>query len=498
MTADAPARQLLQSILIIGDGQLGILAAIAMKRANPLAEIRVIPCHNDPANFTANIGNAMPFTNKLHAQLGINDISLAKKAGASHKLVNRYINWNENGHDGVAGYDNIDQMPLEAFIGNFNAENRQNQNSDKILNQAEILAATGKFALSDNNQSYPTSQIDYGLRWNVPAYREMLIEYATTLGVQYAPHLPQNVIFKNNGDVDAVILKDDAGQIDADLFIDCSGPMRWLMRELPEAILDPWSDILPCDHIYMAVQDTPVLALEDHAILTDFGVHSKIGGRDFVQHIFAQPSDLNHLEVENIFKQAGAKTPHLVKIISGALKQPFVRNAIALGDTAASFQPIGGINLDLAHRHLSLLLELLPGRHIIPQERDEYNRRANLMTMGVQTWLASHYLSLPQAETPFADYVSTLSKTPQTLALQQQFTHRGRIPLTEEAPMQPAIWANMLHALSIPSQPSALYTAQSSQQKMAMIKQAEEAAKYVIENTANYLDWIRSVMDNRV
>lgn len=495
MNAIAAPRELPRAILIVGDGQVGVLTAIALRKALPTTIVTVVPSPPDPAAFADRIGTAMPFTNRLHDRLGIDEMDLVQKAGASHRLVTRYRNWGGKGHEDVSGYGSGNPALGNAFTGHFEGVRNVGQEAEaRVPTPAAALAATGRFRPPDGDPHSPLATIDYALRWNVPAYRDLLIAKATKLGVQYAPQFPVESQNNAQGDIAAVVLGDNGGTIAADLFIDCSGPMRWLMSQMPDAVLDSWTDYLPCDRVLIAAPGEPVLALEDRFSLTPNGWLSEIGGRDGVKRIFAFPAPLGAEKAEEQLIAAGATEAVGASIHPGALAHPFVGNVVAIGDAAASFEPIGGANLDLAHRQLALLLELLPGKQVEPRERDEYNRRAGLMAGAMRDWLGSHYAAPGMPETPFAGHVATIAQAPSLSLLIDQHRRHGRAPFFEEAPMLPSEWSAMLRALGIASAPSAHTLAQPREQSRQLIQQAENAARSAVAAAPPYGEWLASVL----
>ena len=60
------ARELPRRVVVAGDGQVGVLAAIALRRALPGSEVIVIGTPPDPAALADRVPTALPFTNKLH------------------------------------------------------------------------------------------------------------------------------------------------------------------------------------------------------------------------------------------------------------------------------------------------------------------------------------------------------------------------------------------------------------------------------------------------
>jgi tryptophan 7-halogenase len=495
MSVVSQPRELPRAILVIGDGQVGVLTAIALRQALPTTTVTVVPSPPDNAAFADRIGTAMPFTNRLHDRLGISEMDLVQNAWASHRLVTRYRGWAGHTHEDVSGYGSGNPALGNAFTGHFEGVRSPGQSAEaRVLTPAAALAATGRFCPPDGDPNSPLATIDYALRWNVAAYRDLLIAKATQIGIQYAPMLPVDVQHGAQGDIAAIILGNDGGTIAADLFIDCSGPVRWLMSRMEGAALDSWADHLPCDRVLLAAPGEPVLALEDRMTLTPDGWLGEIGGRDGVQRIFAFPASLGNANAEAQLVETGATAAVGASIHPGALARPFVGNVVALGDAAASFEPIGGTNLDLAHRQLALLLELLPGRTIEPRERDEYNRRAGLMASSLRDWLASHYAAPGMLGTPLAERVSQLTRSPSLDLLIDQHRRHGRMPFFEEAPMLPSEWSAMLRALGLSPAPSAHALAQPPERAHMLAQQAENAARAAVDAAPPYGQWLISVV----
>jgi len=85
------AREPLNNIVVVGDGQLGALAALGLKKALPTANVTVVATPVDPANMADRAPSALPFTNQLHAKLGVAEEDILSRAGGSHRLITRLI-----------------------------------------------------------------------------------------------------------------------------------------------------------------------------------------------------------------------------------------------------------------------------------------------------------------------------------------------------------------------------------------------------------------------
>ena len=180
------ARELPGRIVVAGDGPLGVLAAIAVRQALPSTEVVVIAIPPDPAAFAERIGTALPFTNRLHDRLGIDEEVLVTQAGASHRLVMRYFGGGGPGQHGAAGYGAaIDPAMKTAFAREWGGGPRNAETGAPPRSLGEVLAAAGRFAPPSGEADSPLAELDYALRWNVPAYRDLLIQTAQRLGVKH-------------------------------------------------------------------------------------------------------------------------------------------------------------------------------------------------------------------------------------------------------------------------------------------------------------------------
>src|SRR5690606_37882377 len=122
-------------------------AAVALKLAVPTTEVVVIGLPPDPAALGESSTGGLPFAGRLHERLGIADEELVRRCGASYRLVNRYLGWGAEGHEGVAAYGaEVDPMLDTGFARNWGAGPRNASSASPPGSLAEMLAAAGRFA----------------------------------------------------------------------------------------------------------------------------------------------------------------------------------------------------------------------------------------------------------------------------------------------------------------------------------------------------------------
>jgi len=482
------ARELPTRIVVAGDGPLGVLAAIALKRALPRTEVIVLAIPPDPAAFAERVGTALPFTNRFHDHLGIAEADLVRKAGASHRLVTRYFGGSGPGQQGAAGYGAaIDPSMKTAFSREWGGGSRNAETAPPPPRSlGEILAAACRFAPPTGEADSPLAELDYALRWNVPAYRALLIETAQGLGVRHERARVTGTVPDGAGGIAALVMEGEA-QLTADLYVDCGGSGALLLSELPENRWIDWRGMFPARGLAIGAPAGPMLALEDRASWTPLGWRWELAGRDGRQDFLAVPEGTSD---EAIADALGSEPTTIVRFAPGRQEAAWVGNVVGLGNAAAELEPLGGIAQDLAHRQLALLLELLPGRTIDPAERAEFNRRAALMADRAADWLAAHYASpAPTAQFP------TLALSPELFRTLDQFTRRGRLPFAEEAPMLTQEFGALLQAVGVPQGEGAMIAAGGGSGD-ATARAFEARAKAALQAAPPYGEWMTRLLSS--
>jgi tryptophan halogenase len=478
-------RELPARIVVAGDGPLGVLTAIALRRALPRTEVIVLAIPPDPAAFAERIGTALPFTNRLHDRLGIEEEDLVRQAGASHRLVVRYFGGAGPEWHGAAGYgEAIDPAMKTAFAREWGGGPRNAGTSALPRSLGEVLAAAERFAPPSDEADSPLAEVDYALRWSVPAYRAQLIGMAQKLGVHHERGRATAVRPDGAGGIAALAIE-GSGELAADLYVDCSGSGAVLLSELPQMQWIDWRSRFPTRGLAIAGLGPPMVALEDRVTWTPLGWRWELAGREGRQALLGVPAGATD---DAIAAALGSEPATIVPFAPGRAEAAWLGNVIALGSAAAEIEPLGGIAQDLAHRQLALLLELLPGRTVDPAERAEFNRRSALMADRAGDWLAAHYAApAPTAQFPVLDLSPELFRT------LDQFTRRGRLPFFEDAPMLVQEFSALLQAIGVPAGEGPLASADSAASEAAA-RAFEARATAALQAAPPYGEWLTGLL----
>lgn len=473
------ARQPLGSVLVVGAGQVGVLAAIAIKRAMPPCEVTIVAHRSDPCDFADHAASALPFTNRLHARLGIDEATLLAKAGGSHRLVERYFNWGGKGHYASLAYGDVSAQGAAAFGRQWGGGSRSADDEQPPGTLAEVLANAGRFRTVGADEDTPLSQVDYALRWNPAAYLSLLVQYARSLDIRYREARVADVSLGEMGDVASLQLASGEA-LHSDLYLDCSGSSRALISHLSPTNF--YSSASQARTLLFARTGQPMLALEDRLSLTPYGWLREFAGRDGLQQTLGVEAST---DAESACHDLGIEPVSQMSVSSGALRECWTGNVVALGDAATEFEPLGNYHLDLAHRMIDLLLEMLPGAQIEPTERAEFNRRASLMIAGVREVIALHHQA-PAANGMFgAD--GEIERIEKTI---DQFSRKGRLPFYEEQSLTGLEKQMLMRALGFEEGMPPQYRASSSSHRQAADERFARFAKASLADAPPYAQWL--------
>ena len=479
------AREPLRRVVVAGDGQVGLLAAIAIRRALPRCEVLILPVPADGAAFANLAATSLPFTVELHERLGISEEAIVRRVGGSHRLLTRLLGFGDGDRPATMTYGAaVDAAANTRFARDWGGGRPPPFSQGAADPLAEALVDTGRFAVAPPDTPTPISGVDYAMRWNPAAYRGLLIEIARQMRIGSVGGKVAG--FEKDGENElAAIIIEGQGRLQADLFVDCSGPGSFLLSALPGCIDDDWSGVLPPVHVHMSAPGQPMLALEDRLSLLPEGWFSELAGRDGLQCALGTSADLSPAQVSSIL---GGPAHSSVSIKPGRRRDAWVGNVVAIGDAAARFGPLLGLPLDLAHRQLGLLLDMLPGSTIEPAERAEFNRRSGLMADAVRDTLSLIYAS-PRATGRFAPATPS-DRVAQTI---DQFRRRGRVIAWEEPPFLKQELAMLIEALSF-EKGEGLPDDVDAGQAQAMGRDLEQRLRSAIAYAPPYAQWMAGVM----
>lgn len=408
----------IRSIAIAGGGIVGLSAAIAFARGLPGISVAIIGDGDDEAAVADRRPVGWPGVERFHALLGIDEADLVRSGAAVHHLGTIFEDWPE-GHAWVHAFG-----PYGKPAGGVHFDQvwwRMRDAGDALAHDrysvGAALARAGKFVHPAEDPQSLGSRFQYGLRFDPELYREWLAREAASLGVATVRGELGEV--ERGEDGISALLLEGGKRVEADLFVDCSGPSGRLICAIDDSFED-WSGWMPFDRLSLSSKRSEVTATADRvsSAQASWSMEGWLGERT--------------LRAEMSIGGEG------VAIARGRRLRPWTHNVLGLGDSATALDPLHGLNLDLAQRAILLALELLPGRSFSPLETQEYNRRAELITRRVRDFVALHYLHWVRTDLP-----DSLART------LDQYRYRARLPFHEDESITRDSWTAALIGLGI-------------------------------------------------
>lgn len=423
MTGALPIR----TIAVAGGGMVGLSAAIAFARALPQTQVTIIDTPPDPAALADLLPTTWPAVERFHAAIGLDEPELVRSGIATHHLGTIFEGWPGEwvhafgAYGKPAGAIPFDQVWSRARLaGEALAYDRYSPGA--------ALARAGKFVHPASDRDSLGSRFRFGLRLDPQRYRDRLKLLARETHVAMRPGEIGGIELRHDG-IEALLLT-DGSRVEADLFVDCTGPAARVLSEVDDSFED-WSAWMPFERFAFGLDEGPdVPSPADRVRASDEGWSGRwpLRGRT--------------LTAEATLDGEG------IAIVRGRRLRPWVHNVLALGDAATALDPLHGMNLDLAQQAILLALELLPDRDFNPIETDEYNRRAEQVTRRVRDFVLLNYLRSGRAGGIWAKLAAR--EPPDSLARTiDQYSYRGRLPFHEEESVTRDSWTAALIAIGV-------------------------------------------------
>ena len=407
-------REAIRSILVVGDGIVGLSAALAFSRALPWVEIKLLRMPIGAESIADHFPAMLPTVGRFHAAIGFDEIDLIRRDVAVHHLGTRFDDgagggWTHSFGDVGRGEG---MVPFhQIWLGAMKDGKARNFDA---YSPASVFGGAGKFVHPSGDPQSPLATYVYGLRVNPGRYRASL--EAATAGIERIDGTVAGIERRADGSVANLTLDDGRG-LAADLFVDCSGPAAVVIGAMGAAFED-WSQSFPAHHVDATWSDPMPLEPIDRVTSFDGGwrLTATVPGATLQAIVTTQP------------------TASSTAIRPGRRRESFVGNVLAIGGSAVALDPLHGANLSLAHSAILRAIALLPGRNCHPLELAEYVRLTMLETDRARDFHALFQMHLHGVVAPGETLARTL----------MQWRARGRLPFFEEELFTPSSWMQML------------------------------------------------------
>ena len=427
----------IRRILIVGGGTAGWMAAAALSRtlgAMPGMQIELV---ESEAIGTVGVGEAtIPQILVFNRMLGIDEDEFVRETHATYKLGIEFTDWRRIGHSYIHpfGFYGLDMLGVEFHHFWLRGQALGMESDLEPYSVAAVAARAGKFDRPRNDiPNSPLAKLGYAFQFDAARYARFLRRRAEGQGVvRTEGRITHALQDPETGFVTSVALE-DGRQLEADLFIDCSGFRALLIGQTLGVDFIDWSKWLPCDRAVavpctLGGRNEPITRSTARAAGWQWRIplQHRIGNGHVYSSAHMSEDDALETLLANLDGKPLAEPNHL-RFTAGHRAKAWDRNVVALGLAGGFLEPLESTAIHLVQQGIARLLTLFPSTEFSPAERDRYNRLCAQDYVDIRDFLVLHYRATERDDSEFWNYCRTL-EPPEGLAEKlDMYRSSGRI-----------------------------------------------------------------------
>ncbi|KUJ82480.1 MULTISPECIES: tryptophan halogenase family protein [Microbulbifer] len=410
----------IRNIVIVGGGTAGWLVAASLaKQLNILADPETtITLVESPDTPTIGVGEGTwPTMRNTLKRIGIDETDFIRECDVSFKQGTQFVNWHKLNRDGSdAAYYHSFELPhtqwrtapgpywhyLQSEIGLPYA--------DAISVQPE--ACRGNFA--PKTMATPTYEglLNYAYHLDAGKFARMLQRVATSdLGVQHVSAHIERANLSKDGYIASLSTR-EAGDIDGDFFVDCSGFTALLIDGTYDIPFRSVSDKLfvnsaiaiqmPYQSAAEPIASPTISTAQQAGWIWDIGLHSRRG----TGHVYSDDFISDDEAEDQLRRYLGPGSEQLdakrIKMRLGYREKVFHKNCVAVGLSAAFLEPLEASAIFLIEASCNMLGELFPrNRAMLELLEKRYNASFISRWNSVVDFIKLHYFLSGRTDSEF-------------------------------------------------------------------------------------------------
>ena len=392
---------MIKTVLVLGSGSAGLIAALSLKRKIPHLTVRVV---RSPEIGTIGVGEGTTpnFPRHMFEYLGISRKRFYELAEPTWKIGIRFL-WGPRGR-----FDYTFTQQLDTHWSDLPKPNGYYCEEDfRCADMASALMAHDKAFTRQPDGVAPDIQPWHGFHIENKKLVDVLETVARELGVEFIDGRVQAAEKGPKGI--AAVLLEDGQRLEADFFIDSSGFRSELIGKAFEEPYVSFDRTLFCDRAVVGGwdrTDEPILPYTT-AETMDAGWAWQIDHEHHVNRGYVYSSQITSDEAaaeEFLRKNPKApKSPRVVKFASGCRRNSWVENVVAVGNAGGFVEPLEATSLMVVCSECQTLIDFLLHSNLepTPTMRDLFNELMQGTWQDIRDFLGLHYKMNTMLDTPF-------------------------------------------------------------------------------------------------
>lgn len=444
-------REQIRSIVIVGGGTAGWIAASALSKFLPKT-IRITLVESE-AIGTVGVGEAtIPQIRRLNASLGLDEDAFIRATQASFKLGIEFVNWGKVGDRYIHTFGdpgiNLANLHFHHYWLRARAEGSKASLWDYSLHHK--VAYANKFGRLDRVGNSSMTGLAYAFHFDAGLYAAFLRKFAEAGGVTRIEGKIDKVSLNNEtGYIESVSL--DRGEvISGDLFIDCSGFRGMLIGEALGVDYQDWSKWLPCNRaLAVACERLEPLLPYTRATARDAGwqwripLQHRTGNGHVFCDSFISEEDGRRALIDNL-DGAMIGEPRPLRFKTGRREKFWHKNCVSIGLASGFLEPLESTSIHLIQSNISRLIELFPTHAFEPAAISEYNRRVGHEFELIRDFLILHYHQTSREDSEFWRYCANMDIPDSLSAKMALFRGNGLLHKDAEDLFRESSWVQVM------------------------------------------------------
>ncbi|HEY0892586.1 MAG TPA: tryptophan halogenase family protein [Cellvibrio sp.] len=435
-------------IVIVGGGTAGWMTAARLAKHFAQTSVKITLVESSQLG-TVGVGEAtIPTLRRFYQALGMSDLDVIRKTGATVKLGIEFQDWHRQGSSFVHPFGLFGHEANGIRFHHYWLKLRDSGDQAALeeYSLAIAMARANKFTLPLENPASPLSIFDWALHFDASLFAQLMRDYALEKQVEYQDAKVTAVNLDSNTGFIKSLQLDHQHTLMGDLFIDCSGFSGLLIHDALKTDYIDWSQWLLCDRA-LAVQSELVgepvarTLAKAHSAGWQWKIplqHRQGNGHvyasDFIGDEQAEATLLQHIDGRLI------NNPRKIQFAAGRRVQAWNKNCVALGLAAGFLEPLESTSIALIETGIERIRATFSTPFFDQQKINEFNQVTALEWERVRDFIILHYKLNQRDDTEFWRYCRAMT-VPDSLQEKIQAWHeRGDLLHCPQEIFHPDSW----------------------------------------------------------
>ena len=391
---------LIRNVLILGGGSAGFITAITLKKKMPHLRVTIVRS-KEMGVIGVGESTTVPVARHLHDFLGLPQREFYERAEPVWKLGIRFL-WGKRPFFDYAFDPSVDthhaglRRPTGYYL------------SETSWDHASVGTAlmTHHRAFARDAQGKPVITGGHAYHLYNPTLVSYLESFSEELGIDVQDEIVEEVLQDERG---IAGLRLASGRIaTGDLYVDCSGFRALLVGKALAEPFVSYKSTLFCSRAVITEWERTDEPIQPYTTCEtmDCGWCWRIDHEHQISrgYVYA-PEFISDSDAEAEFRRKNPKVKNtrIVKFLSGRYARTWVKNVLAMGNSAGFVEPLESTALGAMCSLNEILAETLmeSGQDVGPTLIDVFNRRHARSWDAIRQFLGLHYRFNERLDTPF-------------------------------------------------------------------------------------------------